>query len=356
MSLTLFPRNGFWWVRGRADGIDGYIRRSLGTSDEAVAKAKVAAIEAQGRKRAILGDEAPDPKRDMTFAAAVMLYDAKPAEAKALIPIVKAIGKRRISDLTPSQIKALARKLYPNYSTDSWRRWVLTPVQAVLNNTIEDELAPKYSIPGFTASERIEQDRRRGKQSRQPKTPGSWEWLLAFRDASTSPYRAALAGFMFTTGARITQSVLIEPAFRDLPNGRIWLPAAKGHPAQWVDLDPMTIADLANLKPRRGRVFGFQHRWSVYKGWKADCARAGIDYLPPHSCGRHGFGTEMVVRQGIDPVSAAEFGRWSSPELLLKTYAHSDDAKAKIRAAFRTGLVHATKQDGVSELKKKGKS
>lgn len=353
MPLEIYTRGRTWWVKGSVDGLGGYIRRSLGTSDKAIAEIKVDAIEREARERAILGDRAPKPSEKLTFAAAVKLYDPQIADAKYLMKVVPHLGDKKLIDITATEIRELGRKIYPNNSTDTWQRQVITPVRAVIMHAHGLGKGPAISIKGYTKKERQEQDRRRGRQGRREKTPGSWPWILAFR-AEANPYQSALALFMFTTGARITQSVLIEPRDLDLPNGRVWLPAAKGHPAQWISIIPETVADLANLSPRNGRVFGYQARWSVYNAWKSACRRAGIEYIPPHDAGRHGFGTELIVRQGLDPVTVTEAGRWSDPTLLLKTYAHGEDSNAKIQAAFRTGFVQSASGHQLKDLKKKG--
>jgi integrase len=129
-----------------------------------------------------------------------------------------------------------------------------------------------------------------------------------------------------------------------LQAGKARLPPAKGHAAAWISLDPEEVVMIANLPlPYRGaakdRVFGIGggRSGALYRRWRATCERAGIAYLSPHAAGRHGFGTEMIVRQGIDPVSAAKQGRWSSPAVMLKTYSHEEDSEAKVRDAFAAG-------------------
>ncbi|WP_420411655.1 tyrosine-type recombinase/integrase [Roseibium sp.] len=336
MPLEIYQRGRKWWIRGRTDGIDGYINRSLGTLDEAVAKTKRIEIERKAQQRAILGSEAPTEADELTFSGAAVLYDAKPADAKFLVKVIPEIGNMKIKDIKPKLVRDLGKKLYPKAACDTWRRQVVTPVCAVINNAHHEKGTPLIRVKAYTAKERQEQDRERGKQSRVEKTPGSWEWLNAFR-AEANRYQSALALFMFTTGARITQSVLIEPKHLDLQNGRLWLPEAKGHPAQWVDLTTEVVVELANLPPRNKRVFGYQHRWGVYKAWKTACKNANIEYIPPHSAGRHGFGTELIVRQGVDPATVAKHGRWHSPRVPLDTYTHSDKDAASVHDAFQRG-------------------
>lgn len=338
--LTCYRRGEQFWVRGRlADG--RYIRRSLGTPDEAVAAAKSAEIERRARQRAVLGRDAPRPEDELSFAAAVILYPARPREALYLRPIVREIGASPVRELTGASIKALARKLYPLASADTWTRQVVTPVRAVVNHAHELGKAPPLRVKAFTRSEAMQQDRRRGRMSRKPKLAGSWDWLDRFRAMAKSrrnPYLAAIALFMFTTAARPTQACGVRrPQDVDLAAARLFLPEAKGHPAQWVAITGELVVDLANMPPRRGRAFGYKSRSSLYGAWATTCRLAGIPYIPPHSAGRHGFGTEMIVRQGLDPVTVAAAGRWSSPRVPLETYAHSEDAAAKISAALARG-------------------
>lgn len=352
MPLELYPRNGNWWFKGRISQLPSsrYYRQSLGAScqlPEAEATQILAAFEAKEIKRHYAGD-----RSSLTFAEAVLLYQASPADAGYLKRIMKEFGDTIVNDITPKQVKQLGATLYPDQSTDTWQRQVVTPVRSVINNAHDLGKCPPIRIKGYTKAERLKQDRRRGKQGRQAKTPGSWPWIDAFA-AHAPPRLAALAKFMFTTGARISQAINIDDGDDlDLQNGRVRLPEAKGHEQQWVDLIPEVVADLANLTTRNGRLFGYQYRWSVYKPWRKACKDAGIEYISPHAAGRHGFGTELIVRQGMDAVTVAREGRWSSPIVPLRTYAHPEDSTARVHAAFRTNRV----QDNTSKRVKPRKA
>lgn len=356
MPLELYTRAGRWWFKGHIDRIPAgrYYRQSLGapaTLPEAEARGILVEFEQKEIKRHLLGDEAV-----LTFAAAVTLYDASDADAGFLEKVIGEIGETPVREVTPGVVRGLGPKLYPLASTDTWQRQVVAPVRAVINNAHDLGKCPPIRVRGYTKAERLAQDRLRGRKSREAKTPGSWEWINAFRQAA-DPRLGALALFMFTTGARITQSILIDDrGDLDLQNGRLFLPEAKGHEAQWIDILPAVVADLANIRPRGGRLFGYQHRWSVYKPWRKACADAGIEYIAPHAAGRHGFGTELIVRQGLDPVTVADAGRWSTPAVPLKTYAHGEDSTVKVHAAFGTKSVQPLRADRVRGLKPKRKA
>jgi hypothetical protein len=221
MPLELYNRNGVYWVRGRAADSGQYLRKSLGTSDPELAAAEVRAIEAQFRKRRILGPDAPKPEDELTFNACIQLYEAKPAEARYLAAIVRRIGNERVKTITPQGIRSLAKKMFPDASTDTWQRQVVTPVRSVINNAHELGMCPPIRVRAFGKAERVEQDRLRGKESRPPIQPGSWPWVLAFC-AAADPRDAALARFMFTKGARIGQSIAMRrDRDMDLSAGRI---------------------------------------------------------------------------------------------------------------------------------------
>lgn len=363
--LELYLRDGIFWVRGRAADGDRYVRCSLRTSDEEIAEAKVRGIESEARKRRVLGPDAPKPEDSITFGACVMLYDAPARDRGYLVPLVRRIGKLRVRDITPASVRKLAKDMLPYASTDTWQRQVITPVRAVINNAHELGKCPPIRIKAFSREERVKQDRFRGTQSRMPKTPGSWPWVLAFVEHA-EPRDAALAYFMFRHGYRIGQCIaMTRSKDMDLSAGMVRVHASKGHPAHWVGLDPEEVVMIANLPvPYRGqakdRVFTISggRSGALYKRWQAACDRAGIDYLPPHSSGRHGYGTEMVVRQKVDPVNAAD-KRWSNPSVLLKTYAHPEDSEAVVREAFtagRTQAVQAKSGNGPKTVVEKVKS
>lgn len=364
MPLEPYLRGATWWARGKVeyDGlpITGYIRESTGASSEGGAKEWIRAREAAERRRFHLGEE----ELPLTFAGAVELYSPTPEMAKHLIPILAEFGPVECRKITPKMVRDLARRLYPNNATDTWRRWVITPARAAINNAHELGRCPPISIKGFSEAERVAQDKRRKKASRLERRPGSWEWLLAFREQA-SPRLGALALYMFATGRRVGQSVALHPDDLDLQNARVRSPGAKGHADAWIDIPMELVVELANIKPKtpRGwdrndrknlRVFGYADRCAPLKAWRSACARAGIAYISPHAAGRHGFGQEHVVRQGTDAKAAARFGAWSDTAMLNRTYTHAEDVVTKIHAGFRTGLVQAEIDTGLKLLKDAG--
>ncbi|HEX8418551.1 MAG TPA: site-specific integrase [Sphingomonas sp.] len=357
MPLTPYKRGDTWWVKGRIEdnglAITDYLRESTGASTESGARDWIAQRTEREKRRRFLGEE-----HSLTFADAVMLYPTDANTAKYLIPIVARLGALPVASITAQMIRELGRELYPNNAADTWRRWVVTPARAVINYAHDLGKCPPIRIKGYDKAERIKQDKKRGKKSRQAKTPGSWEWLLKFRQHANRRNRA-LALLMFVTGARISQAIAMHPdRHLLLDEGKVIIPGAKGHEDRTLTIPPELVAELKDLPvyyPRgwdrrykdNRRLFGYASKDGPRKNWITACKRAGIPYLPPHSAGRHGFGQEMNVRQPIDEKAAGEFGGWSDLALMKRTYTHSEDHEAKVLASFRTGLVQAEKETGL---------
>jgi integrase len=367
MPLEAYKRGTVWWAKGRVElngrPISGYVRESTGASEESGARDWIIEKEDGERRRFLIGEE----HRPLTFNDALLLYHPTPQMADALVPIIGEIGDMFIREITPALIRGLGRKLYPKNCTDHWRRWVITPARAVINNA-HDQLGsrcPPIKIKGYSEEERVAQDKARKKASRIERRPGDWEWLLRFREHA-APRPAALALVMYVTGARVGQAVRMHPERHlDLQHGRICIPGAKGLADRWISVPAEIVAELANLraktprgwdrsKKRNLRVFGYASSCGPLKAWRQACKNAEIDYRSPHAAGRHGFGQEFNVRQPVDEKAAGKFGGWRDTALMRRTYTHAEDADAKILAAFRTGLVQAESATGLKLLKNAG--
>jgi len=357
MPLEPYRRGAVWWAKGRVEylgkPITDYYRCSTGASEAAGAWAWCRDEEERRINEHVLG-----ANRTLTFAKAVMVYPANAATAKYLIPIVTEWGSKLLSSIAPRDVRALARKLYPDASTDTWTRQVITPVRAIINNFRDSEKGEAFRVKGFSKKERLDQDKRRGKRSRVRKEPGSWEWLLRFRQHAPQQH-AALALTMFVTGARISQVVAMHPKDHcRLDEGMICIPAAKGHDDRWLPIPAELVDELRALPlmyirrtkriPANLRLFGFAGRSGPIKGWKKACEEAGIPYIPFHAAGRHGFGQEMNVRQAIDEKAAGEFGGWSDTALMKRTYTHAEGVADKVHDAFYRGLKDAEKLTGIT--------
>ncbi|MFV0645374.1 MAG: tyrosine-type recombinase/integrase [Sphingomonadaceae bacterium] len=290
----------------------------------------------------------------MTFAEAVLKYAAKPKDAKYLIPIVEKIGSIQIKNLKPRMVRGLGPEIYPDASTDTWTRQIITPVRAVVNNLYDDSDGKAYRIRGYNNAEKTAQDEKRGSQGRPKYQPADWEWLLRFREKAP-PKIGTLAFMMFATGGRISQTLEMHPQ-RDVNvgEGTISMPGAKGHSSRSLKIPPELMEELCALPlqhprgwkrtPENLRLFGYAGRSGPRKLWAKACSDAGIRFIPFHAAGRHGFGQEMNVRQGIDANAAAFFGGWADINLMRKAYTHAEDAEEKVNRALRRGQRKAERK------------
>jgi len=224
MPLELFKRGEVYWFRGRIEELPDskYYRQSTGKTSKSGAEAVKNHFQRKELQR-FYGVE----KNALSFAEAVDLYKANPEMARDLLKLLDCLADHELNSITPKFVRDLGPKIYPNGSTDSWKRHVVTPIRAVINNAHELGHCPPIRIKSYSTKERHRQDQLRGKKSRVEKIPGDWPWLIEFRKVAP-PHLAALALFMFETAARIGQATRITFNDLDLPNFRILMPAAKG--------------------------------------------------------------------------------------------------------------------------------
>ncbi|KHA53886.1 tyrosine-type recombinase/integrase [Sulfitobacter geojensis] len=348
MSLKIYKRGNYFWAKGWVEyngrPIAGPYRCSTRASAKAGAQDWITIETDRQIRRHVVGDEI-----SLTFSDAIMMYEASPKTAQRLIPIVQEIGDLPLASITGALLKSLGPKLKPMAGTDTWWREIVTPARAVINNAHELARTPLIRVKAYDTLRRAAQDKFRGKQSRVERMPSDKDWIKSFCQAA-DPYNAALVRFMFETAARIDQATSLTPTDLRPATNQVWIKAQKGHPGEWITVSPQMMDELFSLKPKRPknrktgklmrpRVFGYGSPTGYRKRWQTICEKAGISYLSAHSAGRHGFFTELVVRQGVDPVTAAKAGRWSDPNLPLRIYAHAETDEADIRARFRTDHV-----------------
>lgn len=362
MPLEIYKRGHYYWVKGRVEyngrPIAGPYRQSTRATTEVGARDWITQETELQIRTHVMGDE-----RTMRFADAVELYHPSAKTAKQLLLILNEIGDMPLGAITGALLKSLGRKLKPNACTDTWWREIVTPARAVINNAHEFKGTPLLRVRRYDKFEWIAQDQRRKKASRVERTPSNKEWIEAFCGAA-DPYNAALVRFMFETAARIDQAVSLELDDLKPAENEVRLKAQKGHAESWITVSPEMMNELIALIPKqpknrktgklmRARLFGYGSSTGYNNRWKTICKRAGIPYLSAHPAGRHGFFTELVVRQGVDPVTAAKAGRWSDPNLPMRIYAHAETDEADVRARFRTKHVQADQPKSPIQQKSK---
>jgi integrase len=325
MSLTVKWRNGVAYISGTVGG--RRIRTSLKTSDAKSAEILCAETEARLLRESVYGKG-----KEETFADAALKYFKAGRSPRFVAALVTALGRRRLNTIQPGDLKQLAMELYPDAKGATRNRCVLTPAKAIINHAAELGLCHHIRVRSFPVTKVIRHAVDR-------------TWIDAF-SAKASKRLAALALFNYTTGARMGDSVRLEPQHFDLDNKRATLGRTKtGDPRVFYLTDEL-VEILRVLPPRRvdngkgpWKVFGYSSTGSAYNQWRKACQAAGIPYHMPHEAGRHSFATDALVRKGLDPVTVAELGGWRDPTVLLRVYGHGENLGAIAEQTFGTKLA-----------------
>ncbi|MGL4490546.1 MAG: tyrosine-type recombinase/integrase [Rhizobiaceae bacterium] len=321
---NLVKRGRYWHYDETVDGVR--YRGSTKQTDKQLARAILAKFVERQSRVAVYGAE-----HELTFKEAARLYLQKNNRDLKLVERLAArLGNRHVATIKPPEIRALAIEFYPQGKPATRNRHVIAPVSAIINHAADLGLAHPIRLRLFPVTRAI-------------KTAGSKPWLATFQAACAQedlPHLAAIARFMFETGARIGQTVALEWKDLNLQEGTAILGTRKTGPngPEWkyrtAVLTPATVAEIANLKrihPRK--VFGYNDRYAPTKAWDKLIKEKNLPKLSRHEAGRHGFFTEMVVRNGQDIITAAEAGG-GSPQVIQKTYAHAEAAREKIMKVF----------------------
>jgi len=268
---------------------------------------------------------------DKTVSDAALAYLSAGKDSRFVGKIVDAWGKKPLRTLKPEWVRKHAKDIYPDAGNATLNRQVITPLQAIINFAYQDEDGRQIKIKRFEVDPK-------------KKSAVDAAWHQKFAEHALSPGMAAMARFMFETAARISEACRVQPEDIDFDARTVQLTKTKTKP-RLTYVSPIMIemmreliasAPKANRQDKRkvNGVFGYASRHAVYNGWKTVCDRAGISYAPPHSSGRVSFATELVVRRGIDPVTAAKLGGWASPKVMMDTYAKADGSHKIIDDVF----------------------
>lgn len=311
--MRIYQRGEIWWYSFTINGQRYRRSAKVGNKEDA---SKAAATE---YLRLRIAHE-QGPASVVTFLEAAEQYKAQGKDQRFLAPLEKVLGSVVLKDITPDMIRIVAQQLYPGKSAATWNRQVIVPARAIINYAAESGYCPHIRV-------------RRFPEKRSKRNPGSKQWVERFCANARTPELAAIARFMFETGARIGEAVGLTRDRLNLQEGYAEFGVTKNGELHKVWLSPRMVAEIANLATGR-KVFGFNTRHGVYKPWRATVQKAGITPLTPHEAGRHGFATELIVRHGVDIPTAAKLGNWKSHRLLSETYAHAENERNTVLKIF----------------------
>lgn len=318
MPLTLYKRGKIYHYRGTLGGGDSEVatarlRGSTGTEKKDLAAQYINDLERRFWKGHRHGQSAV-----LTFAAAAMEY-RKMGKSERFLDGVEDYWKGAlVKDINSGRVRQGAMVLYPTQSAATRNRQFIVPTMAIINHAASMDLCPLIRVKRFP-------------EVRKEKTPATWDWIRAFM-AAANPHLGALACFMYLTGTRVSDALLVTWGDVDLHAARAMVRQGKlGGEERLAHLPPTLVVAMANIQSNRepsSTVFKYSTRHTARTQWDAVIERAGIAHLTFHTC-RHGFATGMM-HAGVDPITVAKLGGWKDAKHVFTTYGHAmaDDTLA----------------------------
>ena len=317
--MYLYKRKGgdIWWYDFTVDG--RRVRGSSKTRDRRLAEDIAHQHEARIRRAAVHGEKAV-----LTFPEIVDPYYDDGHDRRFTAPLLKYFKKWKVKDITGVEIRKAAKKLYPDRSNATLNRQVITPMRAIINHAADAGHCDPIKVTRF-------------KEERTSRPAGSKEWLDAFCKRAKKmnmPETAAVARFMFETAARVSEACRLTWDDVNLQLGTAYLAKTKTTPRK-VFLTRALVIELANIRSLHPTlVFGAANRSTIKKRVDKVLKDSGIARLTSHEFGRHGFATEMIVRNGVDAATTGDHGGWKSRRLLMETYVEGDGNREVIDRVF----------------------
>lgn len=294
-------------------------RKSTGTADKRLAEDIAIKAENLVRRAVVHGQETV-----LTFADALGLYVDDGKDTRFTVKLLDYFGKWKFVDITGPEIRKAAKKIYPGAAPATWNRQVITPMRAIINHAADAKRLQKISVTRF-------------KEERVSRPAGNKDWLAVFCKTAIDldmPETGAAARFMFETATRVSEACRLQWDDVDLQNGIAFLTRTKTVPRK-VFLTRAMVVDLANIRSLHPiLVFGAANRSTIKKRVDKVIKAAGLTRLTSHEFGRHGFATEMIVRNGVDAATTADHGGWKSRRLLMDTYVEGDAGREVIDRVF----------------------
>ncbi len=303
MPLKIYRPKGraVWHYRGTLAG--HRLRGSTGASDKETATRIASSVEDRFWKRGLDGKE-----KALTWPKAVALYLAAGKPSRFLVPLLKHWGNVKVTDLNAGYIRQSGVDIYPSAKNSTRNRQVIVPTLAVINHCAELQLCPPLKMKRFKVDTKI-------------KKPVTLEWINAFRANADRVDVAALAIFLFATGARIREALSVQWGDIDFKERRVLIRQTKLGAERCPHLPTEIFLALVNL-PRDKPPFGLAYT-TARDAWARAVKAAGIEPLTFHSC-RHGFAT-VLQGKGVGVKTIAKLGGWKSAQHLFQTYLHADE-------------------------------
>lgn len=313
MRLKITWREG--WAHVSGTGPDGKrIRRALGTQDARRAEEARAALEARLWKASIYGAEAT-----VTFDECALAYAKDGGDTRFLTRIAEHFAGRRLQSITPSDVRSMARALYPEAKPATLNRQAITPARAVINFGHAQGWCSPIKVDAFEAEK--------------PKRKAVKRDYLDKLKPHLPARLYALLLFQHTTGRRIGDALSLTVRDVDLINRTAQIDKTKNGEPIVAHLTNEVCDAMREVMPKKGSVFGYAHRSSIYPTLRRACKKAGVEYLGTHQPGRHSFATALMKKRWT-PKEIAEAGGWKTTRIVVDVYSHPENVGERAAKVF----------------------
>jgi integrase len=303
MPLKIFKRPGstVWQYRGTLAG--RRFRGSTGATDRQTAERIASEVENKFWRRGLDGKE-----KALTWPKAAALYIGAGKSSRYLTSLTRYWGDAKIADINAGSIRQAGIDLYPSAKNSTRNTQVITPTLAVINHCAELQLCQPLRMKRLKIDTKV-------------KKPVTLEWINAFKAHADRHDIAALAVFLFATGARITEALAVKWGDVDFRGRKVLIRQSKLGNERVAHIPSDLLVSLGNL-PRDRDPFAVAYT-TARDAWDRTVKAAGIEPLTFHSC-RHGFATALH-HKGVGVKTIAKLGGWKSAKQLFETYLHADE-------------------------------
>lgn len=224
-----------WYVTGSVAGTR--IRESAQTTNRALAESIRIKRESELEQRRVHG-----PQSVATFAEAVNMYLDRGGEDRYLDALLGRFGTVRLVDITQADLDSGARALYPGVTVSTLNRQAYTPFIAVYNEAAINGKCPyrKWRRP----------------KGHNKRTKFRWLWPHEFEATweAAPPHGRAMLDLIAGTGIRESEAAWLDWEEINLQLAQGWIWESKNDSPRRIELPSRTVATLANLEHREGRV------------------------------------------------------------------------------------------------------
>jgi integrase len=261
------------------------------------------------RKRKLYWRRGLDGKeKALTWPKAAALYIGAGKSSRYLTSLTRYWGDAKIADINAGSIRQAGIDLYPSAKNSTRNTQVITPTLAVINHCAELQLCQPLRMKRLKIDTKV-------------KKPVTLEWINAFKAHADRHDIAALAVFLFATGARITEALAVKWGDVDFRGRKVLIRQSKLGNERVAHIPSDLLVSLGNL-PRDRDPFAVAYT-TARDAWDRTVKAAGIEPLTFHSC-RHGFATALH-HKGVGVKTIAKLGGWKSAKQLFETYLHADE-------------------------------